>query len=43
MTEEKTKVEDFIIFRWYYTHPITKKIIRPKNGKPFPIKIKAKA
>lgn len=30
-----------VIFRMSFRHPITKKIIRSKDGKPFPIKVKS--
>lgn len=29
-----------IIFRWSFRHPKTGKVIRPKNGRPFPIRVK---
>ena len=29
-----------LIFRWSYKHPKTGKIIRPKNGRPFPMLVR---
>jgi hypothetical protein len=30
-----------LIFRWWYKHPKTGKIIRSKNGRPMPIWVDA--
>lgn len=41
MSSDEQKPGKKLIFRWTYKHPETGEIIRPKNGRPFPIWVDA--